>query len=113
MAIPEASLVEARRDVGDPFGAAGKQHQHVFLGQLAKGLGHRSKRTLGGRVEQVACDRCGTALVPGAAYCDRCGARTRRARRMVRLAVRVEILLILAITAIVIGFSFIFYVQGR
>jgi len=32
---------------------------------------------------------------------------------MVRLAVRVEILLILAITAIVIGFSFIFYVQGR
>ena len=32
---------------------------------------------------------------------------------MVRLAVRVEILLILAITAVVIGFSFIFYVQGR
>jgi len=32
---------------------------------------------------------------------------------MVRLAVRVEILLIFAITAIVIGFSFIFYVQGR
>ena len=30
---------------------------------------------------------------------------------MVRLAVRVEILLILAITAIVIGFSFIFYLQ--
>src|SRR5438105_13249244 len=62
-------------------------------------------------MEQVACDRCGTALVAGAAYCDRCGQRTRRARRMVRLAVRVEILLILAITAVVIGFSTIFYLQ--
>jgi uncharacterized OB-fold protein len=64
-------------------------------------------------VQQVACDRCGSALVPGAAYCDRCGERTRKARRMVRLAVRVEVLLILAITAIVIGFSMIFYLQGR
>jgi uncharacterized OB-fold protein len=64
-------------------------------------------------VEQVACDRCGTALVPGAAYCDHCGARTRKARRMVRLAVRVEVLLILAITAVVIAFSMIFYLQGR
>ena len=72
----------------------------------------RPKRTLG-RVEQVACDRCGAALVSGAAYCDRCGARTRRAKRMVRLAVRVELLLILAITVVVIGFSMIFYLQGR
>ena len=62
-------------------------------------------------MEQVACDRCGTALVPGAAYCDKCGQRTRKARRMVRLAVRVEILLILAITALVIGFSTIYYLQ--
>jgi predicted nucleic acid-binding Zn ribbon protein len=62
-------------------------------------------------MEQVACDRCGAALARGAAYCDRCGERTRKARRMVRLAVRVEVLLILAITAIVIGFSAIFYLQ--
>jgi uncharacterized OB-fold protein len=62
-------------------------------------------------MQQVACDRCGTALVPNAAYCDACGERTRRARRMVRLAVRVEILMILAITAVVIGFSVIYYVQ--
>ena len=64
-------------------------------------------------MEQVACDRCGAALVRGAAYCDNCGERTRKARRMVRLAVRVEVLLILAITAVVIGFSMIFYLQGR
>jgi uncharacterized OB-fold protein len=61
--------------------------------------------------EQVACDRCGAALVPGAAYCDRCGQRTRRARRMVRAAIRIEVLLVLAITVIVLGFSFIYYIQ--
>jgi len=62
-------------------------------------------------MQQVACDRCGAALVPNSAYCDRCGERTRKARRMVRLAVRVEVLLILAITAVVVGFSAIFYLQ--
>jgi predicted nucleic acid-binding Zn ribbon protein len=62
-------------------------------------------------MEQVACDRCGSALVAGAAYCDRCGERTRRAKRMVRTAIRIEVLLVLAITAIVVGFSVIYYVQ--
>jgi predicted nucleic acid-binding Zn ribbon protein len=62
-------------------------------------------------MEQIACDRCGAAVAPGAAYCDRCGERTRKARRMVRTAVRLEVLLILAITAVVIGFSFVFYLQ--
>jgi uncharacterized OB-fold protein len=53
---------------------------------------------------QVACDKCGGELVPNAAYCERCGERTRRARRLVRIAIRVEVLFFLMVVAIVIGF---------
>ena len=53
---------------------------------------------------QVACDKCGAELVPNAAYCERCGERTRRARRLVRIAIRVEVLFFLMVVAIVIGF---------
>ncbi|OLB82947.1 MAG: hypothetical protein AUI15_36990 [Actinobacteria bacterium 13_2_20CM_2_66_6] len=60
---------------------------------------------------QVACDKCGTALVPNAAYCEKCGARTRRARRLVRLAIRVEMLFFLLVVAIVIGFTWIYATQ--
>jgi predicted nucleic acid-binding Zn ribbon protein len=60
---------------------------------------------------QTTCDRCKAPLVEGAAYCDNCGERTRKARRMVRLAVRVELLLLLAVVALIIGFTWIFYVQ--
>jgi uncharacterized OB-fold protein len=52
----------------------------------------------------VACDKCGGELVPNAAYCERCGERTRRARRLVRIAIRVEVLFFLMVVAIVIGF---------
>ena len=60
---------------------------------------------------QVACDACGAELVPNAAYCERCGTRTRRARRLVRLAIRVELLFFLMVVALVIGFTWIYSVQ--
>ena len=60
---------------------------------------------------QVACDKCGASLVPNAAYCERCGTRTRRARRLVRLAIRVELLFFLLVVAVVIGFTWIYATQ--
>ena len=60
---------------------------------------------------QVACDNCGAELVPGAAYCEKCGARTRRARRLVRLAIRVELLLFLGFVAMVAAFILVYIVQ--
>jgi uncharacterized paraquat-inducible protein A len=60
---------------------------------------------------QTTCDRCQSPLIEEAAYCDNCGERTRRARRMVRLAVRVELLFIALIIALVAGFSAIYYFQ--
>lgn len=60
---------------------------------------------------QVACDNCGANLVANAAYCERCGARTRRARRLVRLAIRVELLFFLLVVGLVIGFTWIYAVQ--
>ncbi len=60
---------------------------------------------------QVACDSCGAELVPRAAYCERCGARTRRARRLVRLAIRVELLFFGLVVAVVVGFTWIYSVQ--
>jgi len=60
---------------------------------------------------QAACDTCGAELAPNAAYCERCGARTRRARRLVRLAIRVELLFFLMVVALVIGFTWIYSVQ--
>jgi hypothetical protein len=50
-------------------------------------------------------------LVPDAAYCDNCGERTRKARRMVRLAIRVELLFLALVIALIATFSFIYYVQ--
>jgi uncharacterized OB-fold protein len=60
---------------------------------------------------QVACDKCGGELVPNAAYCERCGERTRRARRLVRVALRVEVLFFLMVVAIVIGFVWTYSAQ--
>jgi uncharacterized OB-fold protein len=60
---------------------------------------------------QVACDACGAELVPGAAYCERCGARTRRARRLVGIAIRVELVFFLMVVALVIGFTWIYAAQ--
>jgi len=60
---------------------------------------------------QVACDSCGAELVPHAAYCERCGARTRRARRLVRVAIRVELLFFAMVVAIVIAFTWIYSAQ--
>ena len=53
---------------------------------------------------QAACDNCGKELVAGAAYCERCGARTRMAKRLVRLAIRVELVFFLAVVVMVAGF---------
>ncbi len=60
---------------------------------------------------QVACDNCGKELVPGAAYCEKCGARTRRARRLVRLAIRVELVFFLAVVGMVAAFIWVYAVQ--
>ena len=60
---------------------------------------------------QVACDSCGGELVPNAAYCERCGTRTRRAKRLVRLAIRVELLFFFLVVAVVIGFTWIYSAQ--
>lgn len=60
---------------------------------------------------QVACDSCGAQLILNAAYCERCGARTRRARRLVRLAIRVELLFFGLVVALVIGFTWIYAFQ--
>ena len=54
---------------------------------------------------QTHCDRCQAALIKDAAYCDRCGARTRIAVRRVRLAVRIELLLFGAIALMVLAFA--------
>lgn len=60
---------------------------------------------------QAACDNCGAQLVANAAYCERCGARTRRARRLVRLAIRVELVFFLLVVLMVIGFTWIYAAQ--
>ncbi len=60
---------------------------------------------------QVACDSCGAELVPNAAYCERCGSRTRRARRLVRVAIRVELLFFLMVVGLVIAFTWIYSAQ--
>ena len=60
---------------------------------------------------QGACDKCGTALVPNAAYCEKCGARTRRARRLVRLAIRVELVFFLLVVGMVVTFTWIYAAQ--
>jgi uncharacterized OB-fold protein len=60
---------------------------------------------------QVACDSCGAELVPGAAYCERCGARTRKARRLVRVALRFEILFFLLVVAVLISFIWVYSAQ--
>jgi uncharacterized OB-fold protein len=60
---------------------------------------------------QVACEKCGKELVPEAAYCERCGTRTRRARRLVRVAIRVEALIFVLVVALVIAFTWIYATQ--
>ena len=60
---------------------------------------------------QVACDACGAKLIPDAAYCERCGTRTRRAKRMVGLAIRVELLFLLLFVILVAGFIWVYAAQ--
>jgi uncharacterized OB-fold protein len=60
---------------------------------------------------QVACDKCGAELVPNAAYCERCGERTRRARRLVRVALRFEILFFLLVVVVLVGFIWTYSAQ--
>jgi uncharacterized paraquat-inducible protein A len=60
---------------------------------------------------QMTCDRCRAPLVADAAYCDQCGERTHKARRLVRLAVRVELLFIALVVLLVAGFIVIYSFQ--
>jgi predicted nucleic acid-binding Zn ribbon protein len=50
-------------------------------------------------------------LVPGANYCDSCGERTRKARRNVRLAIRLELVFIAMVVLLIIGFTLVYYGQ--
>ena len=59
----------------------------------------------------MACDSCGAKLIPNAAYCERCGTRTRRARGLVRLAIRVELLFLLLFIGLVAAFIWVYSVQ--
>jgi predicted amidophosphoribosyltransferase len=58
--------------------------------------------------EQQVCDRCQAKLRKKAAYCEVCGERTQRARRMVRLAIRVELLALLLVVVLILGFAYIY-----
>jgi len=60
---------------------------------------------------QLACDNCGKALVPDAAYCEKCGARTRRARRLVSLSIRIELVFFAAVVLMVAGFVWVYAFQ--
>ena len=60
---------------------------------------------------QTICDRCRAPLVQDAAYCEKCGERTRKARRLVGIAIRVELLFIALVVLLVAGFTYIYYVQ--
>jgi len=60
---------------------------------------------------QAACDKCGAKLIPNAAYCERCGARTRRAKRLVRLAIRVELVFFVLVVLMVAGFVWVYAIQ--
>jgi len=57
---------------------------------------------------QVACDKCGAELVPNAAYCERCGTRTHRDRRLVRMPIRAELLIFLMFVALVVAFIWVY-----
>jgi len=56
-------------------------------------------------MEQTNCDRCQAPLVPGAAYCEVCGERTRKARRLV------EMLLLVLFVVLIFGFTWVFLQQ--
>jgi predicted amidophosphoribosyltransferase len=62
-------------------------------------------------VEQGSCDRCQARLRKNAAYCDECGERTHRAKRMVRLAIRVELLALALVIALILGFAYVYTQQ--
>lgn len=49
--------------------------------------------------------------MPESAYCERCGTRTRRARRLVRLAIRVELVFFLLIVLMLVAFIWIYAAQ--
>lgn len=69
----------------------------------------RHTQNMATAVEQEHCDRCHAKLRRNASYCEECGERTRRSRRLVRLAVRIEILAVILTAIVVLGFAYIYY----
>lgn len=57
---------------------------------------------------QLECERCHARLRPKAAYCEECGQRTRRARRLIRFAIRIEVLAVILVAVLVLGFAYIY-----
>ena len=84
-----------------PFGASEAESGAVLGRRILQGV----------QQVQAACDTCGAQLIPNAAYCERCGTRTRRARSMVRLAIRVELLFFLLFVGLVVAFIWIYSSQ--
>lgn len=54
---------------------------------------------------QTHCDRCRRPIVAGASYCDACGARTRQAKRLVSQVLRIELIALVAMAVLTIGFA--------
>jgi predicted amidophosphoribosyltransferase len=57
---------------------------------------------------QMTCERCNAKLRRNAAYCEECGQRTRRARRLTRIAIRIEILAVILTAVLVLGFAYVY-----
>ncbi|MFZ0215792.1 MAG: hypothetical protein WAM30_07585 [Candidatus Dormiibacterota bacterium] len=57
---------------------------------------------------QMTCERCHAKLRGNAAYCEECGQRTRRARRLTRIAIRIEILAVILTAILVLGFAYVY-----
>ena len=60
---------------------------------------------------EESCHRCGAPLAPRVAYCESCGQRTPRAMRAVRYWARLEVLFVLMVAVLVVGFTIVFYIQ--
>ncbi len=60
---------------------------------------------------QTHCEHCQAELRKEAAYCENCGRRTRRATRLVRLSIRVELALLALFIVLVIVFTFVLFAQ--
>ncbi len=77
---------------------------------VARASGHTASMALAAG-PQTHCDHCQGSLRPEAAYCENCGRRTRRAKRLVRISIRAELALLALFVVLVVVFTFVLFVQ--